>query len=237
MGISFEELGFCPTPLGELSLRRRTDLALGIQVYEVKLGSEFLMSSLFTAGEIALAQLGLQMLGGGQHDVVVAGLGLGYTASEVLDHQSVRSLIVVEALPAVIDWHRRSLVPLGSKLSGDERCRFVQGDFFALASTAAGFEGETPARTYDAILVDIDHSPRSLLDPQNAAFYQAAGLRRLMDRLRPGGVFGLWSNEEPDSEFMDLLAGVFPTALAHVVTFDNVLQKREAANTIYLARS
>ena len=63
MSIDFEELAYRRTPLGDLSLRRRTELTLGIEVYEVKLGDEFLMSSLFTAGEIALAERGLAGLG------------------------------------------------------------------------------------------------------------------------------------------------------------------------------
>jgi hypothetical protein len=36
-------------------LRRRTELRLGIEVIEAKLGDEFPISSLFTAGETALA--------------------------------------------------------------------------------------------------------------------------------------------------------------------------------------
>lgn len=44
-------------------------------------------------------------------DVVVGGLGLGYTAQAVLEHQSVKSLIVVEALEAVINWHETALLP------------------------------------------------------------------------------------------------------------------------------
>ena len=55
----FEELDYRPTPIGTLSLRRRRDLTLDIDVFEIKLGEDFLMSSLFTASEVALARLGL----------------------------------------------------------------------------------------------------------------------------------------------------------------------------------
>ena len=56
----FEELAFHETPLGELSLRRRTILSLeNREVYEIILGDAFLMSSLFTEVEQALARLGL----------------------------------------------------------------------------------------------------------------------------------------------------------------------------------
>src|SRR5882757_4120557 len=105
MSLYFEELDYRPTPIGALSLRRRRELSLGVDVFEIKLGDEYLMSSLFTASEIALALLGLADLSGGDLAVVVGGLGLGYTAQAVLEHANVGSLIVVEALAAVIDWH------------------------------------------------------------------------------------------------------------------------------------
>lgn len=236
MSIDFEELDFRRTALGELSLRRRTQLSLGVEVYEVKLGDEFLMSSLFTEGEIALARLGLAGLGAAPIDVVVGGLGLGYTARAVLEHQAVRSLLVVDALADVIDWHRRGLVPLGAQLRSDPRCEFLHGDFFALLDSP-GIDPRAPGRRFHAILVDIDHSPRHVLHPGNAALYARGGLRRLAAQLHPGGVFALWSNDPPDGEFTASLAAVFERCEAHVVRFDNPLQKREAANTVYVART
>ncbi|MGD9985145.1 MAG: spermidine synthase, partial [Porticoccaceae bacterium] len=111
MSLLFKELDSRPTPIGVLSLRRRREHALGVDVFEIKLGEDYLMSSLFTASEIALARLGLAALPGARLDVVVGGLGLGYTAQTVLEEQRVGSLIVVEMLDAVIDWHRTALLP------------------------------------------------------------------------------------------------------------------------------
>ena len=103
MGRQFEELDYRETPLGALSLRRRHEPLVGEDVYEVKLDDDFLMSSLFTASETALADLGIANLADSDCDIVVGGLGLGYTASAVLHHKSVRSLLVVDLLPAVIE--------------------------------------------------------------------------------------------------------------------------------------
>ena len=137
----FEELDYQQTPLGELTLRRKRIAMLGeLDVYEVHLGNSFLMSSLFHVVEVALSDLGLGALEPGEWDVVVGGLGLGYTAVAALAHPTVRSLRVIDALDAVIGWHQRGLVPLGPKLTGDPRCRLVHGDFFALAGDPAGFE-------------------------------------------------------------------------------------------------
>ena len=234
----FEELDFQQTPLGDVSLRRRRILALeGREVFEVKLGDAFLMSSLFTTVEIALADLGLAPLGDGPLDVVVGGLGLGYTAAAALAHTSVRELLVVDALPPVIDWHRRGLVPLGAQLTGDPRCRFVLGDFFALAATPeTGFDPDHAARRFHAILLDIDHSPKNLLHPRHAALYEIAGLRRLAAQLHPGGVFALWSDDAPDAEFMQSLESVFASVETHIVKFPNPLLETESASTVYVAR-
>jgi spermidine synthase len=237
MSFYFEELDYRPTPIGALSLRRRRELSMGVDVFEIKLGDEYLMSSLFTASEIALARLALAELPGADLDVVVGGLGLGYTAQAVLENSAVKSLVIVEALEAVIDWHEKGVLPLGPALTADPRSRFVLGDFFALAASKVGFDPDAPARRFDAILVDIDHSPDSLLDPQNADFYQPSGLKRLAAHLHAGGVFGLWSNELPDESFTARLAEVFATARAERVTFHNPLQNRDFTQTVYLARN
>lgn len=236
MSRDFEELDYQKTPLGELILRRRRMLSLGgIEVYEVKLGDAFLMSSLFHAVEEALAHFGLGDLQGEDWDVVVGGLGLGYTAAAALEHREVASLLIVDALQPVIGWHERGLVPLGRKLTGDPRTRMLHADFFERARSADGFDPEKPGRKFHAVLLDIDHSPRDLLDPGNATFYQADGLNALADHLRSGGIFALWSDDPPDDEFLELLGRAFATVRAHEVTFPNPVLESESASTVYVA--
>jgi len=235
MSVNFEELDFRPTAMGVLSLRRRRHLTTGLDIYEIKLGDEFLMSSQFTAAEIELARLGLAALDRTGLDVVVGGLGLGYTAQAVLENLDVRSLIVVDALAEVIEWHEQGLLPLGKQLTTDPRCRLVNADFFAMSDSADGFDDLAPGRRFDAVLVDIDHSPNNLLHPRHAPLYQRQGLERLAAHLHPGGVFALWSNDPPDDGFGAELAAVFATSAAHVVTFDNSQGQHEASNTVYVA--
>lgn len=238
MSRDFEELDFQATPLGELTLRRRRVPALGgLEVFEVKLGEAFLMSSMFHEVEVALADRGLSALDAGEWDVVVGGLGLGYTAVAALAHPTVRSLAVVETLKPVIGWHQRGLVPLGPQLTGDPRCRFIHGDFFALSASAAGFDPESPGRRFHAVLLDIDHSPANVLHPRHQAFYEPSGLRALAAHLHAGGVFALWSDDPPDDAFLASLTAVFATAEAHVVTFANPLLDCESASTVYVART
>ena len=232
----FEELDYQETPLGAISLRRRSEPRLGGKIlYEVKLGEEFLMSSLFVQAEEELAALALQSLDAEELDVVVGGLGLGYTAAEALDNEAVRSLLVIETLAPVISWHRLGLVPLGDKLAVDSRCSLVHGDFFKLAASSGGFDLNNPGRLFHAVLLDIDHSPSHWLDTGNSAFYTGAGLTALAAWLHPGGVFGLWSNDPPDEAFSRLLDEVFSSAEFHRVTFPNPYTGGESSNTIYLA--
>ncbi|WP_278312386.1 spermidine synthase [Lolliginicoccus levis] len=232
----FEELAWQDTPLGEISLRRRWDPRVERDVLEVKLGDEYLMSSMFTEAEEELARLGLALLGTDERalDVAVGGLGLGYTAITALDDPRVASLVVIDAIPEVITWHREGLIPAGERLATDPRCRLVHGDFFALAAGDT-LDPDQPGRQFDAILLDVDHSPRHVLHPRHAAFYELAGLEHLATHVRPGGVFALWSNDPPDEEFLARLASVFATSEARVVEFPNPLQGGTSTNTVYVA--
>ena len=95
---------------------------------------------------------------------------------------------------------------------------------------------KTPGRRFDAVIVDIDHSPSHLLHPSHAAFYTPSGLRQLAGHLKPGGAFALWSNDPPDPDVLTTLGGVFASADAEIVRFRNRLQGGDGANTLYLAR-
>ncbi|GGM36896.1 polyamine aminopropyltransferase [Microbacterium saperdae] len=229
----FEELDWQTTPIGDLTLRRRTEPAVGQEIYEVKLGDEYLMSSLFTVAEEELSHLGLAAVSGDDLSVLVGGLGLGYTAVAALRDARVSSLTVVDRLGAVIGWHERKLLPVSAELVDDPRTRLVEDDFFALVRSAPA-EGHPG---YSAILLDVDHSPRHQLDPTHADLYDAAGLRALDRHLATGGVFALWSDDPPDQEFMVEMDAVFDDATAHVVDFENAVTGGMSSNTVYVARS
>ena len=233
----FEELDFADTPLGELILRRPHVMSLNTDVYEVKLDGSFLMSSFVNISEIALADRCLRRLDAGPIDVAIGGLGLGYTAQAALANRNVRSVLVIEYLSEIISWHRRKLVPAATSLVGDPRCRFVNGDFFALASNPElGLDLESEGRRFDAILVDIDHAPDYVLDPSHESFYDLPGLITLSRHLKPGGVFGLWSADDPDEELLSSLGECFTSSDTEVITFPNPLLNMEDRNTIYIAQ-
>lgn len=235
MSARFEELGWQQTSMGEISLRRRFDPTVQTDIFEVKLDDEFLMSSLFTVAERELARFGLARTPGPQLDVLVGGLGLGYTAREALAESRVRSLTVVEYCDAVIDWHERELLPDTAGLAAEQRVRLVCADFFAAAASEVGFDPSRPGRLFDAILLDIDHSPRHVLHQSDTACYTPDGLRGLGAHLVAGGSFAMWSDDAPDEQFLSALEAVFTDIEARPVSFDNPLTRGRSSATIYLA--
>ncbi len=233
----FEELEYHETPLGELILRWRTVPSLNHQeVFEVILDGEFLMSSLNNTTEIALAEIPLRQLGSGSYDVLVGGLGLGYTAEAALYEENVASVTVIEMLPEVINWHRKNLLPLGKTLSKDNRCHLVQGDFFHWVLNQWNENAEPIPEKFGAILIDIDHSPEFLISPASKPFYEEAGLKRLCQYLLPDGVFALWSADPAEESFLAELRKVFQQVDIHDVEFYNPLFSRQEAYTIYVAK-
>ncbi|MFI8621166.1 spermidine synthase [Marinomonas sp. NPDC078689] len=233
---SFEELDCQDSPLGEISLRRRQIPAFGDRdIYEVKLGEEFLMSSMFVEAEEALSTLGLEQVNGENLSVVVGGLGLGYTAVAALKDERISELLVVDALDTVISWHQKELVPLGKVLNADTRNRYVLGSFFDLATDPSnGFDPSAAGKKFDAILLDIDHSPTEYLNPENAGFYTTENLSRMAEQLKPSGVFAMWSQNPPEADFEALLATVFNRVDSHLVSFYNPFQGKDSTNSVYV---
>lgn len=236
MSLLFEELDSQDSPLGEISLRRRRIPAFGDRdIYEVKLGEEFLMSSMFVDAEEALSSLGLAKVQGDNLSVVVGGLGLGYTAVEALKDERIAEQLVVDALETVIGWHQDERVPLGEILNADKRNRYVLGSFFDLATDpSTGFDPTHAGKKFDAILLDIDHSPTEFLNPSNAGFYTTEKLSLMAEQLKPNGVFAMWSQNPPEDHFIALLNTVFESIDSHLVSFYNPFQGGESTNSVYV---
>ncbi len=230
MGSSnIEILAYEDTPLGVLCLRRRAFLSRpGTWVTEVTLNHEFLMSSYHTASERQLAAQALGMHGGELLRVLVGGLGLGYTAREVLASERVASVEVVEFLPQVIDWLERGLFPLAEELKADTRFSVSAGDVYERLA-------QPPAGPFDLILIDVDHSPDENLADSNMGFYSEQGLRRAKAHLAPQGVLGVWSYAE-SSPFADALHEVFQSVTIKEVTFTNELIDQVVTDWLFFAR-
>lgn len=237
MELVFEEIDYQETDLGAISLRKRSEPRLENRlIYEVKLNEEWLMSSLFVDAEEELSRLGLQKLNANGHtdnlNVVVGGLGLGYTSVTALNNPDVSSLRTIDVMPAVIDWHKRGLLPVGDVLDTDLRSELILGDFFAIASSPD--DGFITSDKVHAVLLDIDHSPSHWLNQGNQGFYTQESLSNMANKIQKNGVFGLWSNDLPDQIFIDLLDRVFATTETHIIEFANPYSGHTSTNSVYI---
>ncbi len=114
MASKLEILAYEDSPLGTLCLRRRELLKQpGTFVTEVTLNHEFLMSSLYTDSECELARIAIEMHGGTDLDVLIGGLGLGYTAEAALASASVARVEVAELMSATKTNWSTNTVPIG----------------------------------------------------------------------------------------------------------------------------
>lgn len=224
-----EILAYEPSSLGMLCLRRRGMKSMpGAVVTEITLDHQFLMSSRNTASERALAELGLAMHEGSALRVLVGGLGLGYTAREVLRSHRVARVLVVEFLPPVIDWLERDLFPLAAELRADARFAVSLGDVYRRLA-------DPPDEKHDLILVDVDHSPDEPLGSESAAFYTEEGLARARRHLADDGVLGVWSYAE-SPRFAETLRRVFREVRALPLHFDNPVLQDAETNWLFFAR-
>lgn len=200
--IQLEILAYEQTPLGPLCLRRRELLSEpGTIVTEVTLNHEFLMSSYNTDSERAISKRSIELHGCKNLKAIVGGLGLGYTARELLNDERVATVEVVEYLPQVIDWLQRGLVPLSDELNAAKHLRLTAGDVYQRLL-------DEPGDQFDLIVIDVDHSPSDQLGEEDHEFYTAEGLSKAKLHLREGGVLAVWSYAE-SSDFSEALRQVF----------------------------
>ena len=226
---NLEILAYEETALGAICLRRRELLSRpGTVVTEITLDHKMLMSSHNTASERALSSCALGRHDGDELRVMIGGLGLGYTAHQVLRSPNVASVEVVEFLPQVVGWLRDGLVPLSEELNAESRLHVIEGDVYAMLATP-------PERHFDLILIDVDHSPDEWLGEENAGFYSEAGLGVAKRHLAPGGVLGVWSYAE-NSPFATALGVAFDRVEVEPVTFENVVLDESETNWLFFAR-
>ena len=204
----------------------------GTVVTEISLDHEFLMSSYITLSERALSRIALEMHPGDKLQVLVGGLGLGYTAWQALQSPRVARAEVVELVPAVIRWMAEGLVPLSAALCAEPRIEMVAGDVFQRLALPP----ESEAPKFDLILIDVDHSPEEQLGTSRCGgFYTADGLRLARRHLAPGGVLGVWSYAE-SSPFADALREVFREVRIEPVSFVNDLIEEATTDWLFFAR-
>jgi spermidine synthase len=224
--LEFEVLDHAESPFGVLILRRRTAPVPG--VIELALDHQFLMSSAVTDSERELATRAIALHGGTDLDVMVGGLGLGYTCKAALDSGQVARVEVVELSPAVIRWVQSGLVPLGAELVADARLHITHADVFERLR-------QPPTKKHDLLLIDVDHSPDERLGETSDSFYAHASLALAARHLAPEGVFALWSTSD-SAQFRAELCTAFRDVVVEPIDFFNETVGAPETNWLFLAR-
>jgi spermidine synthase len=225
---NLQVLAYETTPLGDLCLRRRELLSRpGTVITEITLDHQLLISSHITVSERALATEALAHHAVDELSVLIAGLGLGYTAAAVLNSERVIRVRVIELIPAVVGFLNDGLVPLSAELLADVRFGVREGDAYAL------LDGEASER-WDLVLIDVDHAPDDHLGLGNESFYTRSGLDRARKHLAPGGVLAVWSYAD-SSPFVEALRDAFTTVELVPVTYRNDLVDEEHTDWLFLA--
>jgi spermidine synthase len=220
----YVEVARAESERGELVLREHRPDS-GPTSLELRANGVFVMDTLEVSSERALATAALELV---EHpaQVVVGGLGLGFTMHEVLADSRVETCAVIEIEQALVDWMRDGTVPHGPGLLADERVTVVVADI------AVAFAETTPA-SYDLVLLDVDNGPAYLVHERNEALYRAPFLGSVRDALRPGGALVIWSAAE-DPGLEGTLREVFGNADAR--PYDVLLQERDEQYWLYVAR-
>lgn len=160
----------------------------------IKHNGRQLMSTIATVSELVLADLGCRQIRNLKAPrVLIGGLGLGFTLKRVLEIAGPDAVVhVSEILPEVVSWNRDFLEKVNGALLRDPRVTVLPEDVFKVMRESKG-------EPYDAILLDVDHTPSSWVQVQNFRLYERAGFTAVTQALKPGGLVAYWSaGDEPE---------------------------------------
>ena len=160
----------------------------------IKHNGRQLMSTIATVSELLLADLGCRELRDmPKPRVLIGGLGLGFTLKRVLELVGENAVVhVSELLPEMVQWNRDFLEKVNGRLLNDPRVEILVEDVFKVMRELKG-------ERYDAILLDVDHTPASWVQVQNHRLYARAGFDAVHRALKPHGLVAYWSaGEEPE---------------------------------------
>jgi spermidine synthase len=162
--------------------------------YSLRVDSKELMHSAATASELQLGQLAASRISGaGESQVLIGGLGLGFTLRSVLAVASPQTKVcVAELIPEIITWNRTHLAGLNGALLDDPRVTMLTENICSVLGRSQS--------VYDAILLDIDNGPTAMVQSGNARLYDKRGIQRIAAALKPGGRAAIWS-ARPDEAF------------------------------------
>ena len=208
---------------GEVVLRRRAE-EHAADALELRVNGVFVMDTRETTSEMELAASALGLVPD-PRDVVIGGLGLGFTLQRVLADPRVEQVKVVEIEDALVGWMRDGTVPHGPMLLADKRVHIVNADIAMAVAEATS--------TYDLVLLDVDNGPGHLVHDTNAGIYEHDFISSTKRIVNPDGALVVWS-ADPAPQLASAMEEVFGNCTEH--RYDVVLQERAEQYLLYLSR-
>jgi spermidine synthase len=222
--IPWTQLGSAQIPNngGELKFSQRGD-EFSIRLSGIR--GELMNSRLYNSEKV-LAELGCAYLNSTDNaQVLVGGLGMGYTLAAALKAVTSNSQVTVaELIPEVVVWNQGPLGNCANNPLQDSRTKVHIGDVRVLLNI------KQP--TFDAILLDVDNGPEGLTQKGNNSIYSLQGLDNIYKTLRPKGMLAIWS-AGPDEQFTVRLKKAGFKADSRVV---RARPGKGSRHTIFLAR-
>jgi spermidine synthase len=216
--------------LGQTRAPDGTDMALTRRggEYVILASGRSLMSSRMHGSEEALATLTCRRVRTLERpQVLIGGLGMGFTLRATLDLLPPDAAVVVaELVPAVVEWNRSPLGPLAGHPLKDKRVVVDVGD---VAVTLRSNPGR-----FDAVLLDVDNGPAAFTSSHNAGLYDDRGLAAARAALKIGGVLAVWSAWEDRRFEQRLRHGGFTVATERL---RGRLKKGGPRHTIFLGHN
>ena len=195
--------------------------------YIILTDGAILMSSRMHGSEEALATFACQRLRMlEQPNVLIGGLGMGFTLRATLDLLLPDATVVVaELVPAVVEWNRGPLGPLAGHPLKDKRVRVETGDVALILRSHPG--------RFDAVLLDVDNGPSAFTASNNAGLYDDRGIAAARAALKMEGVLAVWSAQDDRKFEQRLRHGGFDVRVQPV---RGRLKKGGPRHTIFLSR-
>ncbi|MFH8799946.1 spermidine synthase [Streptomyces sp. NPDC017936] len=208
-------------PYGEVVLRRHGELL------QIIANGCFLMDTSDGRSERLLVDAALSALGeragGPAPDVLIGGLGVGFSLAHAAADPRWGRVTVVERERAVIDWHLDGpLSALSGPALADPRTQIVEADLLDHLNETSD--------TFDALCLDIDNGPGWTVTEGNDGLYTRAGLASCARVLKPGGVLAVWS-AQPSPEF----EGTLGNAGFQQVRTEEITVARGVPDVVHLA--
>lgn len=183
--IPWKVLGIAQIPNegGELKLSQRGE-EFSIRLSGIR--GELMNSRVYNSEQV-LAELGCAHLASvPDAQVLVGGLGMGYTLAAALKAVPVTAQVTVaELIPEVVEWNQGPLGACAGQPLADPRSHTHIGDVAELM--------KAEQQRFDAILLDVDNGPEGLTHDDNQWLYSLQGLEEIYKTLKPEGMLAIWS--------------------------------------------